>query len=138
MSDRSIEKMLESIEKSVEKDFELLMTTGPEYFSTGELLEMRGRWKEQYSLFVQLHKLNLILGAGSPAWILLGFIFGALGWQLAATISLLLFPVTFIAFVTGTFLIRYRFKGKGYLDQIGRFINYELARRRDEMARRGL
>jgi hypothetical protein len=136
MSNQSIDKILDSIEKEASQGFDFLLSTGPEFFSTAELLEMRGRWKEKRELFRRLHAANIVLGASSPAWIVLGFIFGALGWQTPALLSLLCFPVLFLLFLGGAFFIRNHFKGRGYLDHVGQLIEGELARRRDDLAKK--
>lgn len=137
MDNRAINNLLSKLEKESNNEFGLLESTGPDYFSTSSLLELRGQWKERMRLFQVFHRLTILVGASSPAWIVLGAILGLLGLQLAATISLLMFPISFILFLASTFAIRAYFKGKGHLEMMGRMIENELIRRQDKLARRG-
>lgn len=136
MDNRSIDKVLDEIERKAGMEFEFLLSTGAEFYSTAELLELRGRCKEQQLIFAQLHRVNLLLGASSPVWVAVGFVCGMLGWQTAATISLFLFPFMFLLFVGGSLFLHVRFKGKAYLHEVGRIIECELAWRQDELARK--
>ena len=131
-----IDRLLEGLEKSAENDFDLLESAGAEYFSTIELLEMRGRCREQRRIYTKIHKAVLLVGAGAPSWIVFGFVFGILGFQVAATFSLLLFPISFFLFLVGGLFLRSQFRSRGYLEHISHLIEWELSRRRDELERK--
>ncbi|MEM1218663.1 MAG: hypothetical protein AAGH79_07115 [Bacteroidota bacterium] len=137
MDNRAINNLLSKLEKESNNEFGLLESTGPDFFSTPSLLELRGQWKERMRLFQVLHRLTISIGASSPAWLVLGAIFGILGLQLPATICLLMFPISFLIFLISTFAIRSYFRGKGHLEMMGRMIENELIRRQDKLARRG-
>jgi len=130
MNDPQLDKLLSGIEAKSKDDFAMLEECGAEYFSTADLLEMRGRWKEQTRIFTKLHKANIILGASAPAWLVLAAIFGICGLSKAATFAILLFPIVLFIFIVGTFFLRLQFRSKGYLEFIGREIDYELGRRK--------
>lgn len=138
MDNRSMDRFLEGLEKSAENDFELLESTGAEFFGTAELLEMRGRCREQRRLFNKIHKVVLLIGAGSPAWIVLGFVFGTLGFQKVAVLSLMAFPISFLLFIGGAIFLKKHFRSRGYLDHVSHMIEWELSRRRDELKRKRL
>ncbi|MBR9922118.1 MAG: hypothetical protein GYB31_14865 [Bacteroidetes bacterium] len=136
MDNRMLNRYLEGLEKSAENDFNLLESAGAEYFSTAELLEMRGRCREKRRLFAKLHKVVLLTGAGSPVWIVGGFVCATLGLEFAAMFSLLLFPISFLLFVAGGLFLRNHFRSKGYMEHISHLIEWELSRRRDEFERK--
>lgn len=129
MDNSSLYKALDSIEKEAGQDFNLLLSTGPAFFSTAELLEMRGRLLERQSLSSRLQKLNLWLAAIAPSWLVAGFIFAALGWITIALAAFLLFPLTLAISLAGIFLLRNWFGTKGNQEHIGLLIEMELSRR---------
>ena len=133
MNDPQLNKLLSGIEAKSKDDFTMLEECGAEYFSTADLLEMRGRWKEQTRIFTKLHKANIILGASAPIWLVLGAIFGICGQVKGATTCIFMFPIVFFVFILGAFFLKRQFKGKGHLEFIGREINYELGRRKTDV-----
>lgn len=136
MKHQNIDDYLKKLETEASNEFELLDATGPEFFSTSELLELRGRWKERMAFFTVAHRGSILLGASSPAWILLGFAFGAMGLQTPATLCLLFFPVFFISFVAASVAIKLYFGSRGQLEYFGRIIDIELNRRQNEQRKR--
>jgi hypothetical protein len=136
MKHQHIDDYLKKLETEATDEFELLDSTGPEYFSTPELLELRGRWKERWAFFSVLHRGSILLGASSPIWILLGFAFGAMGLQTPAAISLLFFPVTFLSFIAVSIALKLHFGSRGQLEYLGRIIDIELSRRQSEQRKR--
>jgi hypothetical protein len=138
MDDSSLYKALESIEKEAGQDFNLLLSTGPAYFSTAELLEMRGRLMERQQLFSRFQQSNLWLAALAPSWLVAGFLFGVLGWITPALAAFLLFPLTLAVFLAGLILMRKWFGSKGNLEHIGLLIEMELSRRQKKSLNGGL
>lgn len=138
MENSSLHKTLENIEKEAEQDFTLLLSTSPAFFSTAELLEMRGRVRERQDIFTRLQKTNLWFGAIAPSWLLAGFIFGALGWITLATGAFLLFPISILFFLSGVFLLRTWLGTRGNLEHISLLIEMELGRRQQKSGKRDL
>lgn len=138
MDNSSLYKALESIEKEAGQDFNLLLSTGPAYFSTAELLEMRGRLMERQQLFYRFQKSNLWLAALAPCWLVVGFIFGVFGWITPALAAFLLFPLTLAMFLAGLILARSWFGAKGNMEHIGLLIEMELSRRQKKSLNGGL
>lgn len=137
MDDSSLYKALESIEKEAGQDFNLLLSTGPAYFSTAELLEMRGRLMERQQLFSRFQKSNLWLAALAPSWLVVGFTFGVFGWLTLALAAFLLFPLTLAVFLAGLLFMRSWFGAKGNLEHIGLLIEMELSRRQKKSLKGG-
>ncbi|MCB9283751.1 MAG: hypothetical protein H6563_06710 [Lewinellaceae bacterium] len=131
MENTHLKKILENIEREAEQDFSLLLSTGPTFFSTSQLLELRGRVLEREALFHRLHGAILWVGALSPCWIALGFIVGSLGWITLAAFVLGLFPLSFLLFLTGAFLLRSWLGTKGDLEHLRLLVEMELSRRRE-------
>jgi len=136
MNDPQLNELLSDIEAKSKDDFTMLEDCGAEYFSTSDLLELRGRWKEQTRIFTKLHKANIILGASAPIWLVLAAVFGICGFVKAATTAIFMFPIVLFIFMLGAFFLRSQFRTKGYLEFIGREINYELGRRKMDVKER--
>ena len=137
MDNHSIHNFLNDLEEESRDDFGFLESTGAKFFTTGELMELRGRSRERIHFYRQWHRANIILGASSPAWIILGFIFGILGLQGAAKLSLLLFPICVLLFVGGALYLKRQFRSIGYQEHIARLIETELMERQNnEMTRK--
>ena len=130
MNDPQLNKLLSGIEAKSKDDFAMLEECGAEFFSTADLLELRGRWKEQTRMFIKLHKANIILGASAPSWLVLAAVFGINGFVKAATTAIFVFPLVLFVFLIGAFFLRAQYRSKGYLEFIGREIDYELGRRK--------
>ena len=133
MNDPQLDKLLSGIEAKSKDDFAMLEECGAEYFSTADLLELRGRWKEQTRIFTKLHKANIILGASAPGWLVLAAICGINGLVKTATSAIFMFPIVFFVFILVAFFLRTQFRGKTYLEFIGREIDYELGRRKTDV-----
>ena len=131
MDNTHLHKLLESIEREAEQDFTLLLSTDPTFFSTAQLLEMRGRVLEREALFHNFRRVLVWAGALSPSWILLGFIFGLLGWIPLASVSFVLFPVSFFLFLGGSFLLQNWLGTRGSLEHMRLLLEMELSRRKE-------
>ena len=130
MNDPQLDKLLSGIEAKSKDDFAMLEECGAEFFSTSDLLELRGCWKEQTRMFTKLHKANIILGASAPVWLVIAAILGVSGFTKAASSALFVFPIVLLVFMIAAFFLRAQYRSKGYLEFIGREIDYELGRRK--------
>jgi hypothetical protein len=135
MDNQSIQEFLDNLEKEPDKGLDFLISTGPEFFSTSELMEFRGSIREKYLLHGRLHRANLIIGASAPSWLVLGALCGVLGAIQLATLLLLLFPIAFLLFLGGLVFLRRHFHSRGYLSHAGNLVEQELARRMNETSR---
>jgi len=136
MKHRPIHKILESFEKEAADEFKLLDSTGAEFFSTHTLLELHGRCRERLALYQVIHKVSIVVGASSPIWLMVGCIFGALGWYFLATLALLCFPISLLLFGGLMLLLHFFYGGKDQLERKMTEVRLELQRRREEVARR--
>lgn len=136
MKRRSIHKLLENFEKEAADEFKLLDATGPEFFSTHTLIELHGRCRERLALYQVIHKVGIIVGASSPIWLMVGCVFGALGWYFLATLSLLFFPLSLLLFGGLMLLLHLFYGGKDQLEAKKAQVRLELQRRQEEVARR--
>lgn len=125
----SIQEILNQIETGARNEFDQLADIGAEFYSTADLLRLRGKWEEANVTFQQLHKVLLYLGFSSPLWILLSLPIGLFGLERLAYFTLAFFPITFILFTVGSYLLKRRYNSRGYLEFIGSIINDELRKR---------
>jgi len=133
MNDPQLHKVLSNLESKAQDDFAMLEECGAEYFSTADLWELRGRWKEQTRMFKKLHKANIILGASAPVWLVLAAFFGIFGMVTAATFTVLIFPIVFFLFIVVAFFLRSQYRSTGYLEFIGLEIEQELKKRKSDV-----
>ena len=136
MNDPKINQLLLDIERKAGNDFELLEECGAEYFSTSDLLEMRGKWREQMRIYRHLHKTAIIIAAVSPIWALIGYGFIYLNQVALAVLSLFLVPFSFLIFGALFFYLRRQFKSYSFLNYVGRLIETELTYRQDATTRK--
>jgi|GEM_PF-1692192 len=132
MPDRSIKGILDLFEKQAEDELNLLSDTGPEFFSTAELIRLRGQWEVKSALFYFFQKVLLQIVAISPIWMGLAVLGFWLKWNLLASIFVLLFPISFLLYFVGLWWMQKVFRGRGHLDEVGRKIAAELVARRRE------
>ncbi len=130
MVPRNADGVLSYLEKKSSDELSLLESVGTEYFSTAELIRLKGQWEIKNKLFIQFQKYLIRIVAFSPVWLVGWFIFHLLHLPALAMFSLMLFPLSFMLFFSGLLFMRHFFPGKGHLDYIGDMINLELHRRR--------
>ena len=130
MPDRSIKGILDLFEKQAEDELNLLSDTGPEFFSTAELIRLRGQWEVKSALFYFFQKVLLQIVVISPIWMVLAMLGFWLKWSVLASIFVLLFPISFLVYFVGLWWMQKVFRGRGHLDEVGRKIALELAARR--------
>ncbi len=130
MATRDIDNVLNSLETKAGDELSFLAETGPEYFSTGHLLRLKGQWQTLHRLYHQLHSLLLRVAAVSPIWLVLWIGCSALGWAYPSYFFLALFPFSFLLFFAGLLTAQYVFKGHSRLEEIGTMIDQELNRRK--------
>lgn len=129
MPDRSIKGILELFERQAEDELNLLSDTGPEFFSTPELIRLRGQWEVKSAFFYFFQKVLLQIVASSPVWIVLAMLTFWLKWPILALLSVLLFPLSFLLYFVGLWWMHKVFRGRGHLDEVGRAIASELEKR---------
>lgn len=124
-----IDGILKHLEKKAADELALLESTGAEFFSTADLLRLRGQWEIKNLLFRQLQRLLIYIAAGAPGWLLFWGLFDFLGWTWLALVFLALTPVSYLVFFAGLLFMRYFFRGKGHLEKVGEMIVVELRKR---------
>ena len=129
---RDIDSIIKSLESNAADELAYLESVGVGYFTTEQLLRLRGQWEVKHDLFDRFQQLLLRLVAYSPVWIGGWFLFEWLGWHYLALLSLALFPLSFVVFFAGLVFMRSFFKGKGHLSRVGEMIALELERRKQE------
>jgi hypothetical protein len=129
---RDIDSIIKNLESNAADELAYLESVGVGYFTTEQLLRLRGQWEVKHDLFDRFQRLLLHLVAYSPVWIAGWFLFEWLGWHYLALLSLALFPLSFVVFFAGLVFMRSFFKGKGHLSRVGEMIAHELERRKQE------
>lgn len=132
MPDRSIKGILELFERQAEDELNLLSDTGPEFFSTPELIRLRGQWEVKSAFFYFFQKLLLQIVAASPVWIGLALVTFWFKWTGLALLFALLFPLSFLVYFVGLWWMHKVFRGRGHLDEVGSTIVKELEKRRNQ------
>jgi hypothetical protein len=126
---RDIDGILNYLEKEADDELAYLEATGAEYFTSAQLLRLRGQWEIKNQLFREFQKVLLWLVAVSPVWLGGWFLFRTLQLTYLALLSLALFPLSFVLFFAGLIFMFRFFRGKGHLDRVGEMIDAELQSR---------
>ena len=77
-----LDKYLERLENEAANELQEFVELEPSYYSTDHLLELRRQWLGEIQLFQQMQKVNLIIGASSPIWFIVGVLFILLEMQI--------------------------------------------------------
>ena len=127
---RNTDRLLQHLEGNAADELGLLESVGVEYYSSEQLLRLRGQWEVKNALFHIFQRLLIRIAAFTAVWISLGFIQYFLHWNYPAFLMMALVPLSFLLFFGGLIFMRSFFKGKGHLDRVGEMISEELTRRR--------
>ncbi|MEM9918226.1 MAG: hypothetical protein AAF990_09040 [Bacteroidota bacterium] len=126
---KPLHQQIKDIEKNAGNELNYLLEVGADYFPTAELLEMCGMIKARIRLFDKLHKIVILLGASSPAWLLIGFLCAIVGLNGLALYVTMLFPISFFLCIAGAIWMKREFNSKGHLEHIARVLRWELIQR---------
>lgn len=125
----SLDAYLERLEQEANNELQEFVELEPSYYSTDHLLDLRRQWLGEMQLFQQMQKMNLVIGACAPIWMLVGILFSFLKMQILTVIAFCLFSVFTLTFVVASLVVKRRFKSRGYLEHIGDLLNTELQSR---------
>ena len=128
---RNIDGIIKHLEDNASDELAHLESVGAEFFTTEQLLRLRGQWEVKNYLFKVFQQLVVRIVAISPVWVGGYYLFAFLKLKYLALLSLALFPLSFVVFFAGLAFIYSYFKGKGHLDRVGEMIAEELNRRKD-------
>ncbi|MCB0580552.1 MAG: hypothetical protein KDD10_14730 [Phaeodactylibacter sp.] len=128
---RNIDGILRHLEDNASDELSHLESVGAEFFTTEQLLRLRGQWEVKNYLFKAFLKLVVRIVAISPVWIGGYYLFAFFNLRYLALLSLALFPLSFVVFFGGLVFIYSYFGGKGHLDRVGEMIAGELNRRKE-------
>ena len=126
----NIDGIIQHLEANASDELAHLESVGAEFFTTEQLLRLRGQWEIKNELFKIFQKLVIRIVAISPLWIAIYYLFTALKWKFLALLSLSLFPLSFVVFFAGLVFLYTYFRGKGHLDRVGEMIAEELSKRK--------
>ena len=126
---RDIDGILNYLEKEADDELAHLAAVGTEYFTSAQLLRLRGQWEVKNQLFRRFQKGLLWMAAVSPVWIGGWFLFRFLEMSYLALLCLALFPLSFLIFFAGLIFLYTFFHGQGHLDRVGEMIDAELKER---------
>ncbi|MCB9081785.1 MAG: hypothetical protein H6555_08755 [Lewinellaceae bacterium] len=130
MDNSDLDRLLQHFSDSADDEWALLHSTGPEYFSTAQLLHMQGQWQFKFQLFQWANSLTIRIASWAPLWLALGLIFGALRWNILGFLCMALFLLSFFLFLGGLWFIRSWLGGKGALEADGDLLAGELRKRK--------
>jgi len=122
----SLDTYLERLELEAANELQEFVELSPSYYSTDHLLDLRRQWLGEMQLFRQMQKMNLIIGGCAPVWFGVGILFSTLGMQILTVVSFCLFSVFLFTFLVASFVVKKKFKSRGYLEYIGELLNDEL------------
>lgn len=129
MRSRNADSILKHLEKTSSDELAYLESVGAEYFSTTQLIRLKGQWEIKRQLFWQFQKALIRIAASAPLWMMLWFAFDLLHWKGLSLLCLALCPLSFFIFFAGLLFMRKFFKSKGHLETVGEMIDNELLRR---------
>lgn len=132
MSEKNLNETLTDMESNAEDELSFLLSTGAEYFSTAQLLRLKGQWEVKNYYFHRLHKTWIRMAALAPIWLCIWLLFDLLGLKILGLFFLFLFPFSLVSFFVGMFLLHRLFPGKGHLDSVGAMIQEELRKRKEK------
>lgn len=130
MISRNADSILKHLEHVSTDELAYLESVGAEYYSTAQLLRLKGQWEIKNQLFWQFQRILLRCAASTPIWLVLWFVFDLFEWKWLSLLSLALCPLCFLAFFAGLLFMRKFFKSKGHLESVGEMIDFELLKRR--------
>ncbi|MEO1516221.1 MAG: hypothetical protein AAFV95_14455 [Bacteroidota bacterium] len=128
---KPLNEQIHKIESMAGDELKYFLSVGPEYYSTAELLELVGMIKAKLKIFSKLHKLVILIGASSPAWVVLGFLCALVGVEQLAFYFTTLFPVSLVVCIAGAFWLKKEFNSKAYLEHVARTLRWELVKRQE-------
>lgn len=131
MKVKGIDEMAKQLEKKATDELSLLAEVGPDYFSTADLIRLKGQWQVKHQFFNQTNTGLLYLVAASPIWAVLSMIAFLFKMPAAGNLLLSLFPLSFLVFFVGLFMMKRVFKGNGHLAFVGEAIEQELTDRKN-------
>lgn len=130
MAEHNLNKTLTDMESNAEDELSFLFSTGAEYFTTAQLIRLKGQWEVKNYYFHRLHKTWIRMAALAPVWLCVWLLFDLVGLPVLGLIFLFFFPFSLVSFFVGMFLMRWLFPGKGHLDMVGDMIQEELIKRK--------
>ncbi len=122
----SLDHYLKKLEKEATNELQEFLDLSPSYYSTDHLLELRQRWLKEMQLFLQVKKLNLLIGGLAFFWLGVGFLFYFFDRRILALIASCFFVVFLFTFLIASFIAKRRFKSRAYQEYIGNLLNDEL------------
>lgn len=129
----SVDNLFKKLERQVAEDLDLLAATDASFFTTADLVRLKGRWELKFELFNKVQSKLILLITCSPFWLVMSFFAGMMGLVRLATFSLMMFPTSFVIFLLGLLTMKYYFKSKGYLELVGSMIHDELKKRKTQL-----
>lgn len=136
MEEHNLNKTLTEMESKAEDELSFLLSTGAEYFTTAQLIRLKGQWEVKNYYFHRLHKAWIRMAALAPAWLCVWLVLDLMGLPVLGLFFLFFFPFSLVSFFVGMFLMRWLFPGKGHLDMVGEMIQQEIIRRKEKQKRK--
>ena len=128
--DPKLFQQLRDIENKSEDEFAELLSTGPEFYETSDLLILFGKWQERFLIFRSLYQWMFKLVTFSVISLVLGVAFGFLQWRFPALFCLAFFPLSFALILIIAVWLKVRFNSQGHLEFIGESLRKELEKRK--------
>ena len=122
----SLDNYLERLEREASNELHEFVVLHPSYYTTDHLLDLRRQWLNEMQLFRQMQQMNITIGACAPIWLMVGILFATLEMEILTVIAFCLFSVFLFTFLVASFVVKKKFKSKGYLEYIGDLLNDEL------------
>lgn len=130
MTDHELNRTLADLESDAEDELSFLASTGAQYFTTAQLIRLKGQWEVKNHYFHRLHKTWIWMAALAPIWLCIWLLLDLIGLSILGLVFLFFFPFSLFSFFVGMGLMRWLFPGKGHTDMVGDMIQEELERRK--------
>lgn len=129
-SDREYDFLASQLSEDLATEEQQLEALGAEIFSTAQLIELRGRFRERLENFDFFQQNVLKIAIWSPAFLLVG---GGLFWLKVYRLGMFLlvaFPIVLAVCLVGVFLIYQNFGRRGRMEHWLELVEDELKKRK--------
>lgn len=129
-SDREFDFLAERLSENLSTIEHQLMELGASVFSSAQLIEMRGRFRERLENFEFFQKKLTLLAVWSPACLAIGAGGLWLGFYRLGPLALFAFPIVLMICLGGIFSLYQNFGSQGKMEHYLELVEEELKKRK--------
>ncbi|MCB0585401.1 MAG: hypothetical protein KDD06_08770 [Phaeodactylibacter sp.] len=127
-----LNRQIRRIEREANDDFLQILSFGARCYPTRELHQLLIELDRKSQLYLHYRRLLFLLGATATLWIALCFVFQNLKFGIGIYFTLIMIPLSILAFTAGSIYINHRFRSARNAHRIEGIIVEELERRKKD------